>query len=320
MMVEAALLRCIPRRARILAAAIAIDLVFGEPPATIHPVVLIGSVIRTLERRAPARSSRAQLAYGLGMTVAVAGGAALVALAVERSSRRSSIGFAASAVLLKSQFSVRLLLHVTERVRRSLAAGDVTQARSATRWLVSRQTDTLTPPLVAAAAIESLAENLTDSVLAPWLAFAGFGLPAAAAYRALNTLDSMIGYRDRYEYLGKAAARSDDLVNLIPARLGTALIAVAAPLGPGTTRWSIATALDQHGRTESPNAGWTMSAMAGALRVQLEKSGAYRLGAGPPPRPNDIRRAQRVAVGALALGAVVSATIAWIIDRERRGR
>jgi adenosylcobinamide-phosphate synthase len=320
MMVAAAMIRRIPRRTRVLAAAIAIDLLFGEPPAALHPVVLFGRAIRALERRAPAGSPGGQLAFGFGMTMAVAGGASLAALAVERTSRRSPVGFVASAVLLKSLFSVRMLLYATERVRRSLAEGNLDAAREATRWLVSRDTNTLSASLVTAAAIESLAENLTDSALAPWLAYAGFGLPGAAAYRALNTLDSMVGYRGRYEYLGKAAARGDDLANLIPARLGAALIAVPAPLAPGKPRQSIATAVRHHRRTASPNAGWTMAAMAGALRVQLEKTGAYRLGQGSPPTANDIRRAQRVAGGALVLGAVISTALAWIMDREGRGR
>ncbi|MGD9892970.1 MAG: adenosylcobinamide-phosphate synthase CbiB [Dehalococcoidia bacterium] len=320
MKADAAIRGWVPHRVQILVAAIALDLIVGEPPAVVHPVVLIGKAIRALERRAPVRSSGAQFAYGLGMTVVVSGGASLAALALERSGRRSPLGFAASAIVLKSLFSVRMLLHATERVRRSLSDSDLEAARGATRWLVSRDTESLSGPLVAAAAIESLAENLTDSALAPWLAYAGFGLPGAAAYRALNTMDSMIGYRGRYEYLGKAAARGDDLANLIPARLGAAMIAAAAPLGPGSVGRSIATAREHHRRTESPNAGWTMSAMAGALRVQLEKAGAYRLGDGPPSAANDIRRAQRVAVGALALGAVVSVSVAWIMDRGLRGR
>lgn len=319
MMVDGASLRRIPRRAKILAAATAIDLLFGEPPAAVHPVVLIGRAIRELEGRAPARSPAAQLAYGFGMTVAVSGGAALAAIAVERTSRRLPADVVVSAVLLKTLFSVRMLLQATERVRRSLVDGDLGSAGQAARSLVSRDTSALSAPLIAAATIESLAENLTDSAIAPWLAYAGFGLPGAAAYRALNTLDSMIGYRGRYEYLGKAAARGDDLANLLPARLGAALIAAAAGLGRGSIRRSIATAIAHHRRTDSPNAGWTMAAMAGALQVELEKAGAYRLGGGPPPEPGDIRRAQRVATGALALGAVISVAVAWIMDARRQG-
>jgi adenosylcobinamide-phosphate synthase len=175
---------------------------------------------------------------------------------------------------------------------------------------VSRETSTLGAGLVAAAAIESLAENLTDSALAPWLAYACLGASGAAAYRALNTLDSMVGYRGRYEYLGKPAARADDLANLVPARLGALLIAAAAPAGGGSARRAWRTARRDHRRTASPNAGWTMAAMAGALGVTLEKTGHYRLGDGPEPGPDDLRRAQRVAAAALALGAGVALVLA----------
>ncbi|MGH2588747.1 MAG: CobD/CbiB family cobalamin biosynthesis protein, partial [Dehalococcoidia bacterium] len=175
----------------------------------------------------------------------------------------------------------------------------------------------LSPDLIAAAAIESLAENVTDSALAPWLAYALFGLPGAAAYRALNTLDSMIGYRNHYEYLGKAAARADDVANLVPARLGALLITLAAPAGHGSPRRALATAWRHHRRTASPNAGWTMAAMAGALGLTLEKTDAYRLGDGRPPVPTDIRRAQRVTAAALAAGAI-SALAATVLEGSSR--
>ena len=307
-------------RTRVLAAALALDLLLGEPPAAVHPVVWTGTLIAALERRAPREGATAQLLYGAALSGLTVGTAALAGLAVERAPLPRPLRFIAQAWLLKTTFAVRALFEAAEAVRRPLAAGRVEEARAAVGALVSRETAGLTPGLIAAAAVESLAENSTDSALAPWLAYAGGGLPGAAAYRALNTLDSTIGYRGRHEYLGKAAARADDLANLLPARLGAVLVSLAAPLGGGSATGAWRTARAQHGRTASPNAGWTMAAMAGALGVELEKAGAYRLGGGRQPGPTDIRRAERVIAGALALGVLLSGAAAWLAEQFSPGR
>jgi adenosylcobinamide-phosphate synthase len=144
--------------------------------------------------------------------------------------------------------------------------------------LVSRDTTQLSQSQVISAAVESSAENICDSFVAPLFYFLILGVPAAIAYRIINTFDTMIGYHERWEYLGKFSARLDDVANFIPARL-TALIIVLAAL---ICRKNISQAwhimLRDHKKTESPNAGWTMSAIAGALEVQLEKAGHYKLG------------------------------------------
>ena len=143
---------------------------------------------------------------------------------------------------------------------------------------------------MSSSAIESVAEGLCDSVVAPLFYFLIFGLPGAFAYRAINTLDSMIGYRGKYEYLGKFAARLDDVLNYIPARLAFLFIVIAASLKKmGREAWQVARR--DHTQTSSPNAGWPMAAMAGALHVRLEKPGHYVLGDGKEPKPDDIDRA-----------------------------
>ncbi len=278
-----------------------------------HPVAWLGRLVARLERAAPAGRVPqllwgAAIATGVPLTAALAGsGATRVA-----GSLPAATGLVVEAVALKPAFALRGLLAAAGSVRGSLRAGDLTGARDAVAMIVSRDTSALDAGQVAAAAIESLAENLTDSVLAPWLAYAVAGLPGVYAYRALNTLDSMIGYHGRYEYLGKAAARLDDLANVAPARIGALLIAMAAPAGGGSVRRAWRRARQQHRRTASPNAGWTMAAMAGALGVELEKVGHYRLGGGRQPGAEDIVRAQRIAVAAAALGLVfVGALAAW---------
>jgi adenosylcobinamide-phosphate synthase len=167
-------------------------------------------------------------------------------------------------------------------VQAALQTGDLDEARRLLSWhLVSRPTADLDAGEVAAAAIESLAENLSDSLVAPALAYLIGGLPGMAVYRLTNTADAMWGYRsDRYEHLGKAAARLDDAFNLLPARLTAGLIALAAQLvnGHGVNAWRVAQR--DAGRTASPNAGWPMAAMAGALHTTLTKRDHYTLGDG----------------------------------------
>jgi len=159
-----------------------------------------------------------------------------------------------------------------------------------------------------------VAENLGDSFVAPLIWYGALGLPSAVAYRYLNTCDAMLGYRGRYEYLGKVSARLDDLANWLPARLAAFLLVAAAPLAGGDAAGAWRVLRCDHGRTASPNAGWPMSAMAGALAVRLEKRDHYTLGDGSPPDGTDtILRAVRLAraSAALAVLAYVLGSLAW---------
>lgn len=171
---------------------------------------------------------------------------------------------------------------------------------------MSRDTAGLAEPFILMAAIESVAENTTDSLIGPWLAFGLFGLPGAFAYRALNTLDSMIGYRGKYEFLGKASARLDDLVNLVPALLMLVPGGPACGL-PAGRGWSVARR--DRRLTASPNAGWTISAAAGLLGVALEKVGHYRIGDGlRDPTTNDLQVAVRLCYTVAALAVPIVGT------------
>ena len=208
------------------------DLSLGEPPEAAHPVVWMGRAIDATDRHAP-EGERRRLAYGALVALALP----LIAAAVTRTAlavtRPPLLRLALTAYLLKSSLSVRGLLDAARRVQASLEADDLAGARDALRALVSRETGDLSSELVASAAIESLAENLTDSLAGPLVAYAVGGLPAAVAYRMVNTADAMLGYRsERYEHLGKAAARLDDVANLLPARVA-ALALVAASVVSG---------------------------------------------------------------------------------------
>jgi adenosylcobinamide-phosphate synthase len=276
--------------ATVLAVAVSavLDAVLREPPAPGHPVRWAGRYLDRAARHVPAAppgaaASRGGAAWALGLFAAIAAG-----LAAERVCRRLPLpaGAVARGVLLWPLWSGRLLADevaaVDVALDRSLADG-----RGALARIVSRDTSGLAPAEVRAAAIESLAENLSDSVVAPLLSFAVGGLPAAAAYRYVNTADAMWGYRSsRWEHAGRVAARVDDLANLVPARLTAALLLAGA--SPATWR----RLPGQARRTASPNSGWPMAAVALRLGLRLAKPGAYVLHPqGRAPGPGDVRRA-----------------------------
>jgi adenosylcobinamide-phosphate synthase len=183
-----------------------------------------------------------------------------------------------SGILLKFSFSLQGLRRAVSSVRRLLAQNNLEQARLSLKSLVSRNTAKLNRSQMISAAVESAAENICDSFVAPLFYFFVFGVPGALAYRIINTFDTMIGYHGRWEYTGKFAARLDDVVNFIPARITALLIVLAALLCRKNISQAWHIMVRDHAKTESPNAGWTMSAAAGALDVRLEKVGHYRLG------------------------------------------
>ncbi len=295
----------------------------GEPPAVWHPVVWYGKLIRYLEQAAPQRHLSLFL-HGIAMLVLAAPIAVLPALGIHALAEQGQKGLAQrgyprlgilwsallAGVSLKPFFALRMLAETGRRVRHALEQADLPAARHELRGLVSRDCSQLTAELVAAAAIESLAENLSDSVVAPLFYYVLFGVPGAAAYRLFNTFDSMVGYHGQYEYLGKAAARLDDALNLIPARLTALLIIVLAPLFGGDRRAAWRIWRRDARKTESPNAGHPMAAAAGALGLQLEKVNHYILGdAKQAVTSQHIQQAEqmvwRMGVGVIALTAVL---------------
>ena len=295
----------------VLLGVIAFDLLVGEPPARLHPVVWIGRFQSALRRFAPATPARA---FAFGLMMALAGPLvfglgswwALSLLAVAAFPLRIVVAI----FLLKSAFAARALAVAARAVERSLARGDLAAARAGLRSLVSRETADLDAGEIAGAAIESVAENASDSVVAPLFYYVVGGVPAALAYRAINTLDSMIGYRGPTEWLGKAAARLDDAANFVPARITALLLAAASGAGGGSPMRALALWFRDGRKTESPNAGRPMAAMAGALGVELSKRGAYVLGAGMrAPEAADVGRAVRIFGVAVGVAAAVAIAI-----------
>jgi adenosylcobinamide-phosphate synthase len=306
--------------------ALGLEALLGYPEALHrrlpHPVVGVGTAISALETRwnRPDRSEAERRAAGVATVALTAGGCALAGLALERACGRSKLGWLAAALLATPGLASKSLFDHVEAVRAPLMAGDLPAARTAVGRIVGRDTATLDASGVAAAGLESLAESFNDGVVAPafWLAIGG--LPGLYAYKAVNTADSLIGHMEpRWRAFGWAAARLDDLMNLIPARLAGGLIALAAGKG-GAIMWRDA------GKHASPNAGWPEAAMAGALDVQLggpvrydgELAARPSFGDGPAPQPADLERGLKVyrrACGLLAVGLLAG----WAATR-RRGR
>jgi adenosylcobinamide-phosphate synthase len=308
------------RRPFIMLLAVGLDMAVGELPTRIHPVVWMGRLIDAL-RGLQAGSPRRQLCAGVVVLAAVSCTSAVAGFVVNRALRRLPRvpRFVFEAFVLSTLISLRELLSASRRVDVALRDDRLDEARHHLRDLVSRDTSALSPNLIASAATESLAENLADSVAAPLLAYQLGGLPAAAAYRAINTLDAMIGYRGDFEHFGKASARADDLANVVPSRVAGALIVAASPLTGADAPSALRLMLRDAGTTSSPNAGWPMSAMAGALGVRLEKVGHYVLGAPLPPTDVPaVGHARHVVGMGTALFVVASLLGGWTRRRLRR--
>jgi len=289
--------------------AVVLDRVFGEPPNAIHPVAWMGSAIARGRDWALRPSRLGQFVRGALVALALPVACAALAFVTTRALSRSALlSVLATTLLLKPLFAIRALRDAAFLVRDALAVDDVPLARSKLASLCSRNASELEPAALIAATVESIAENASDSIVAPFFYFALAGLPGAAFYRASNTLDAMIGYRGRFEWVGKTAARLDDLLNLLPARLTALLFLLVAPLLGGNVRRGVTTLWRDGARTESPNAGRPMATMAGLLGIQLEKSGHYALGlATRPIEVSDITRAWRIVSGAAHASAILTA-------------
>ncbi len=298
-------------------AALALEAIIGYPDwlhrRIPHPVAWIAALIATLERRwnHPGRARKVLGVVALGIIVAVSAGAGVLILQVVP---RIPYGGVAVTLIATLGLAQRSLFDHVAAVIRALNANDLAGARAAVGRIVGRDVSQLDERGVSAAALESLAESFNDGVVAPafWL-FVG-GLPGLFAYKAVNTADSMIGHMEpRWRDFGWAAARTDDLLNLIPARLAGALLAMA-----GRGGWRVM--FRDARKHASPNAGWPEAAMAGALKVELGGAASYdgvvherpRFGAGPRPAPHHLGRGLMIFLGAcwvmwglLAIGGLI---------------
>jgi adenosylcobinamide-phosphate synthase len=299
--------------------ALLLDLVLGDPPNRCHPVAWMGAAIGMTRRFVPRRHHLLALLYSTALVVGGVMVVSIIGIVVEALLRLLPLPWywLAEACVLKTTFACRGLVQAAQQVQAALEAGELEHARQLVSWhLVSRDTATLTPSQVVAATVESVAENASDGIIAPLLFYAFGGLPAALAYRFINTADAMLGYHDaEREWLGKLPARLDDLVNLVPARLTAGLLLLATWLLGGPIRRALIVWWCDAGQTASPNAGRPMSVMAGALGVELKKVGSYCLGAGHAlPAAQDIPAAIRLLAWTVALAVGLLAIVQVLLS------
>ncbi len=319
-----------PGSPAVLLLAVAIDALIGDPAPVYrrlsHPVTLIGRLVETLDDRlnretaGPARRRAAGAAAALLLLALSFGLGWLVQAAL----RRFGGGWIAEALLISIFLAQRSLHDHVAEVARALGAEGLAGGRQAVARIVGRDPESLDEAGVSRAALESLAENLSDGVTAPLFWGLLLGFPGVLAYKAVNTADSMIGHRTpRHLAFGWAAARLDDLLNLIPARLAALILAAAALVLPGcSVKGALRAMRSDAARHRSPNAGWPEAAMAGALGLALAGPRRYggevvkdhwmNAGARTSADAGDIRRGLRLFIAACLLQAAILALIALL--------
>ncbi len=292
--------------------AFLIDIVFGEYPDKIHPTIGIGKIISYLKPKLKSTNPKVEKANGVLLALFVM---FIVVLPVFLLLFwvRQSFGFfgqiayiIVGAILFKATFAVRGMGQYTKPIANALKNKDLTEARRWLPYIVRRDPNTLNEKQVTSAAVESIAESTTDGITAPFFFFAIFGVAGAFAYRVVNTLDSMVGYKnEENRNIGWFSANLDTMTNYIPARLTAYLMVAASYLLRENWRESWRILQRDKAKTVSVNAGWTISAMAGALNTQLEKPGHYALGDDHGIKPEHIDRALRVmTLTAVLFGAI----------------
>ena len=294
-----------------LLVAAALDATVEEPPARLHPVVWTGRYLDRVAGVVPAEPPGRAIALG-GAAWAVGAVASVVAaVAADRATARLGrpARIAMRGASLWPLLSARMLLREVAAVESALDT-DTDTGRVALSRIVSRDTRDLGPEEVRGAAIESLAENLSDAVVAPLIWYLVVGLPGAALYRFANTADACWGYRNRrWQYAGRVAARADDALNLVPARL-TAILLL------GGSDWS--RLRGEARRTDSPNAGWPMAALALRLGLRLTKPGHYVLNpTGADPVAGDVEDAVRVVRNTVRVVVAAGAAAEYLLHRNQ---
>ncbi len=294
-----------------LLAVLVVEAALGYPARLPHPVNAVGKVITGLDRRWNKGNHR-RLSGVLVVLLLISAGAG-VGLVIEHFATGWT-GTIAIILIATTGLAQRSLHDHVAAVVRSLMEGDLDQARTAVSLIVGRDTAALDASGITAAATETLAESFCDGVVAPAIWFLAFGLPGLFTFKCISTADSMIGHLDdRYRDFGWASARTDDVMNWIPARVAGVLICVA-----GRGGWRVM--LRDAPKHLSPNSGWPESAMAGALGVQLGGGAAYdgewieraALGEGERPAPRDLRRALSIYRRACLGLRIITGALIWL--------
>ena len=311
----------------LLTAALVLDALIGDPPTWPHMVRLIGSAISALEQNLRIRrpSAAEQQLAGLLLVCIVVGGSWLVAWSFlfVTFNLWAPLGWIMALIFAFQSVAAGQLWREALRVAAPLDRGDIELARIRLAMIVGRDTARLDGTGVRRAIIETVAENLNDGVIAPLFYMALGGPALSVAYKAANTLDSMIGYKnERYINYGRAAAKFDDVVGWIPARLSALFITAAAALSGMNARGAWMSSLANHGAHTSPNAGWPEAAAAGALGLRLGGPTVYGgvlhdkpwiNSAGRDAAQGDVQAIARLLVVAALLSGLAAALTAWLL-------
>lgn len=302
--------------------ALLLDIILGEIPDKIHPTVGIGKVIIYLKPKMKNKSAKIEKINGillLTSIAALASAPAFIGLWAIRTFANlipyigsiphinSILYIIAGAILFKATFAIKCMRHYTVPIAKALKTGDLETARKYLPYIVRRDPNSLNAEQITSAAVESIAESTTDGITGPFFFFAFLGVPGAYIYRVINTLDSMVAYKTpELRNIGWFSAKMDTAVNYIPARLTALLMVIAAGLSGENAKESWRVLKRDRNKTASPNAGYTMGAMAGALETQLAKPEHYALGDKGPITPEDIFKALRImTITALLFGLIL---------------
>ncbi len=278
--------------------ALLIDRFIGDPPNRVHPLRWMGNLVAALDRLIPRKGvwpERILGAASYALVALVTISLCLLLTALLRETLGMWAWALATAVLFKVSFAVYSFRKHCTPIREALERDDLDSARSMTQMIVSRDVGGLGEEHIASCCVETVAENTVDSVISPSFYMGLLGLAGAFVFRCANLMDAMWGYRnDRYANIGTFAARLDDALGFVTARISTAFIALAAMLLRMDAAGVFPKAARYSALTPSPNSGWPMAASAGALGLTMEKPAGYRIGEGPLPQKEDIERALRL--------------------------
>jgi adenosylcobinamide-phosphate synthase len=299
----------------ILPAAFILDLILGDPLFLPHPVRWMGRAIETMEprfRNLPVRETTAGLIFSLALIVGTWG--LVFALVILARAIHPLFGFGIEILIIYYSISVRCLVKSAMDVHRSLAQKNLNEAKKKVAQIVGRDVEPLSAQGVAQATVETVAENLVDGVISPLFFAAIGGAPLAAAYKMVNTLDSMVGYKnEKYRQFGKASARIDDIANFIPARLSVLVVALASRILAGKKSLAFRTAMKEGAHHSSPNAGFPEAAFAGSLGVKL--GGAHYYHGHLVPKPQIGIQFGKVSLNHIqkACDLMILAAVIWLL-------
>jgi adenosylcobinamide-phosphate synthase len=291
--------------------AFLIDLVLGEYPDRIHPTIGIGKMITFLKRKSKSPNPKVEKANGVLMALTIILVVSLPIFVLLFWLRLLPYGeilyIIVGAILFKATFAITGMGQYTKPIAKALKQKDLAEARKWLPYIVRRDPNSLNERQIISAAVESIAESTTDGITAPFFFYALFGVPGAFAYRVINTLDSRVGYKNaEFKNIGWFSAKMDTITNYFPARVTAFLMVAAAFILREDWRESYRILQRDKHKTASPNAGYTISAMAGALNIQLEKQGYYTLGDDHGIAIEHIPKALRVmTVTAILFGLIV---------------